>query len=574
MAGTTWDKEVITVSSTAGTTTIGDTLAVTGLITATAGIKLGNNIIYASDGGAALTVDVSDNLVLGSTSGNLTLGSGGLIKSSGGTSAIALSGANVATQGTLSCAGDLTVTGADIVLGADADGTDRSIMFRHGTAKTIMGIHDTHDRFIINADNSGAFDGTVANNDFSIDTSGNCYIKGDLTVTGSDINFANGGRITEADGSITMQDIGGGAFRLSLNTISTGEDAIISLQEAGTTKWNIGNDGSASDALKITNNSSGSLDSDLELQLDAGGNLQVSGHMTAAGSIFIDKLDTGGDLGLYLKQGGTTKYVIGIDDSDSNKFKIHSDVQLSDNSDFEIDSSGNVEIGGDLTVVGGAITFGNGEMVNNESDNVLYLRAQNLFLDSNTGTYGNATIGSMAQANNDSKFALYDGGAIRWSMGQDQSDSAKLKFDYANAAVGGATKLTLDGSGNMTVAGGVQTAAVARTATADGTGTGLIADGTSFVTVTTADANHWITLPTPTPGNIVWLGCEAESQAFELRTNAPATVKINGTAGSNYESQIASTISLVRCVCVNSTNWICTQFDADGDETKVPIPDA
>ena len=47
------------------------TVTVTPLLTATAGIKLGNNEIYASDGGTAITLDTSDNVTIGN---NLTVG--------------------------------------------------------------------------------------------------------------------------------------------------------------------------------------------------------------------------------------------------------------------------------------------------------------------------------------------------------------------------------------------------------------------------------------------------------------------------------------------------------------------
>ena len=36
---------------------------------------------------------------------------------------------------------------------------------------------------------------------------------------------------------------------------------------------------------------------------------------------------------------------------------------------------------------------------------------------------------------------------------------------------------------------------------------------------------------------------------------------------SNAESEINAGSSLVRCVCVNSTNWILTEFAANGTES-------
>lgn len=51
--------------------------------------------------------------------------------------------------------------------------------------------------------------------------------------------------------------------------------------------------------------------------------------------------------------GGTDKFTLGVDDSDSDKFKINSGGSLADPSDFEMDSSGNVEIAGTLSFNGG-----------------------------------------------------------------------------------------------------------------------------------------------------------------------------------------------------------------------------
>jgi hypothetical protein len=70
-----------------------------------------------------------------------------------------------------------------ITLGSDADGTDREIVFGHSTLKTIMGIDDSADAFVINTDD--AFDGTLANNSLSIDASHNMIVAGNITSGGS-----------------------------------------------------------------------------------------------------------------------------------------------------------------------------------------------------------------------------------------------------------------------------------------------------------------------------------------------------------------------------------------------------
>lgn len=111
--------------------------------------------------------------------------------------------------------------------------------------------------------------------------------------------------------------------------------------------------------------------------------------------------------------------------------------------------------------------------------------------------------------------------------------------------------------------------AVARTATADGTTTGTIADGglLQFVVVTCDDANKIIVLPTPTPGTIVVLHNGATG--YELRSSAPTTVLINGgTGGAAVESAIPANSTAIM-ICVTATAWKGFFMDADSDLAKV-----
>lgn len=135
--------------------------------------------------------------------------------------------------------------------------------------------------------------------------------------------------------------------------------------------------------------------------------------------------------------------------------------------------------------------------------------------------------------------------------------------------VTGATTLgsTLGVTGATTFTAGQQSAAVSRTATdAPGGTTGVIADGTSVVVVTCDNAAKVITLPTPTPGNIVWLLPNATG--YELRSSDPATIAINGGTGANAESAVGANY-LVRCVCASATTWIANTFSTDGTEAKL-----
>ena len=109
----------------------------------------------------------------------------------------------------------------------------------------------------------------------------------------------------------------------------------------------------------------------------------------------------------------------------------------------------------------------------------------------------------------------------------------------------------------------------ARTATADGLTTGTIADAgkLQFIIVTSADANHIVVLPTPTPGTIVILHNGATG--YELRSNSPTTVLINGgTGGAAVESAIPANSTCVM-FCVTATAWKGFFMDADSDLAKV-----
>ena len=93
------------------------------------------------------------------------------IRVSGGVSG----GTGITDHGAMSGLGDddhtqyLLVDGtramtSTMIIGSDADGTDRSVTWGHSTLKTIMGIDDSADAFVINTD--AAFDATLANNSF------------------------------------------------------------------------------------------------------------------------------------------------------------------------------------------------------------------------------------------------------------------------------------------------------------------------------------------------------------------------------------------------------------------------
>lgn len=157
------------------------TLSVASLLTATSGVKLGNNIIYASDGDAAITTDTSSNVTI---AGDLTV-TGNDIKNSAGDATITMDGSS-----NVSIAGDLTVVGGDIDLSGEASAItlidNTSAAFQIGsTGKTDLfqiSTSDAQEVVTIDADRGNG--GTAL---------GALMLKGTTTVsgsTGSDSNLA------------------------------------------------------------------------------------------------------------------------------------------------------------------------------------------------------------------------------------------------------------------------------------------------------------------------------------------------------------------------------------------------
>ena len=134
--------------------------------------------------------------------------------------------------------------------------------------------------------------------------------------------------------------------------------------------------------------------------------------------------------------------------------------------DKDVLVEGDAEIGGDLTVngdttledltiTGNTITFGNSEVINNESDNSIVMHTQSLNVDAATSAHGQAGLILTSDADEDSKILFYEESDIKWNIGNDNDDSDKLKIGI-HAVVGNNNKLILDTSGNMTLAGDIQ----------------------------------------------------------------------------------------------------------------------
>ena len=131
--------------------------------------------------------------------------------------------------------------------------------------------------------------------------------------------------------------------------------------------------------------------------------------------------------------------------------------------------------------------------------------------------------------------------------------------------------LTVDG--NVTTNGLTNGAARAVTATADGLTTGLIHATDTFVTVTSANANHIIMLPAA-PASMVgkvirgWIG----ATACEVRSFGTAST-INGLdCKTTNEAALAATGEFTAKVVAAET-WLLTYLTELGAATTI-VPDA
>lgn len=145
-------------------------------------------------------------------------------------------------------------------------------------------------------------------------------------------------------------------------------------------------------------------------------------------------------------------------------------------------------------------------------------------------------------------------------------------------AANSVTALTIASTGIITVAKaavftlGMQVAAVAVTATADGLTTGTIALGTSFVSVTSADANHIVCLPTSAPiGTVIhgWVG----ATGHEIQTTSASNETINGQDSDGTKEAAIPATTLWRVTKVSSTAWILVAWDELGAVITAIVPD-
>jgi len=217
---------------------------------------------------------------------------------------------------------------------------------------------------------------TVANSTAAF--AGNVTVAGDLTVSGDDLTMGTNtsGHVLVADGTNFNPVALSGDVTIAANgavTIANG-----AVENAMLADDAVGADELAANAVVNASVASGAAIAISKTALVAGTNITLatntlnvddaflinSGDDTTSGVITSAgyKLNVGagsGDVTTQFQQGGTTLFTAGIDDSDSEKFKIHSSTSLADTSDFEMTSAGVVSLASDLNVGGNTVLTGN-----------------------------------------------------------------------------------------------------------------------------------------------------------------------------------------------------------------------
>ena len=206
----------------------------------------------------------------------------------------------------------------------------------------------------INATDEIELNATLADVNANLDVSGT-YTGGGLMTTGGNIVITDAGNIGSATDTDAIAISSAGVIALSATTeaSATGTAALTVAGGLGIAKdiW-VGDDITLDSDSAVINFGD---DQDISLTHAADTSLTVGGAGGTTGMI-INNTATDGDPFLAFSLSGTPTFTMGVDDGDSDKFKIGT-TAIGTSTAFSMDSSGNVAITGDLTVTGDDITM-------------------------------------------------------------------------------------------------------------------------------------------------------------------------------------------------------------------------
>ena len=207
----------------------------------------------------------------------------------------------------------------------------------------------------INATDEIELNATLADVNANLDVSGT-YTGGGLMTTGGNIVIPDAGNIGSATDTDAIAISSAGVIALSATTeaSATGTAALTVAGGLGIAKdiW-VGDDITLDSDSAVINFGD---DQDISLTHAADTSLTLGGAGGTTGMI-INNTATDGDPFLAFSLSGTQTFTMGVDDGDSDKFKIGT-TAIGTSTAFSMDSSGNVAITGDLTVTGDDLYMG------------------------------------------------------------------------------------------------------------------------------------------------------------------------------------------------------------------------
>lgn len=271
---------------------------------------------------------------------------------------------------------------------------------------------------------------------------------------------------TEGSGSApAMTQTAGTTWDIPLATVSITTGGVITVTDARVYAKTPAAYGWFNQALSVAGNVSASASS-------PGGTVQLVAQNTsntansAARALITVAGSSAADPYVLYDISGVTDWIEGVDNSDSDKFKISASAALGTNDALTIDSSLNATFGGSVTAATTIDAGGNITATKSASGANVDVKATN---GSNTASSNARLVASVAGASAADPVTLYDvNGVTNWISGIDNSDGDKFKI-ASSAALGTSDRLTIDSSGNVTVGGTVTVGALGGTGVVDAT---------------------------------------------------------------------------------------------------------
>jgi hypothetical protein len=390
------------------------------VVKTSAALRVGNNIIQASDGGSTITMDINDNVTIGGnltvTGGDITLANGSTIDSSANAGILLLTEDVVKTSAAFTVGDNLTVTGGDITLanGSTIDSSANAgiLLLTEDVVKTSAALRVGNN--IIQASDGGS---TI-----TMDINDNVTIGGNLTVTGGDITLANGSTIDSSANA--------GILLLTEDVVKT------------------------SAALRVGNNIIQASDGGSTITMDINDNVTIGGNLTVTGGDITlangSTIDSSANAGILLLTEDVVKT--------SAALRVGNNIiQASDGgSTITMDINDNVTIGGNLTVTGGDITLANGSTIDSSANAGILLLTEDVVKTSAAFTVGdNLTVtgGDITLANGSTIDSSANAGILLLTEDVVKTSAAlRVGNNIIQASDGGST-ITMDINDNVTIGG-------------------------------------------------------------------------------------------------------------------------